>query len=303
VRSRCAWVAPALVMLVFAAHVAHGDPLGDLEKAYSAYAAHKYTEAETRLRGLAQLDAKATDIKDPDNAADARMYLAAVLIAEGKKEEASVVFEKLLRDKPDYEPDKLRVQLDAIDAFIDVKTRLRAELDRIQAERVQREQASKALAEAVKQKAALRLAMLEKLATEERVVERNSRWKAILPFGVGQFQNGQSDLGWVFLSGEALLTVASTVAGVVSIYDQAQRNDAIGRGDGPAAQAYNQNAQSAAYAADALAGGVLLMAIVGALHAELTFVPEHVSIRRRAVPQLSFSPSIGPRGIGLVARF
>src|SRR5258707_10441936 len=123
-------------MLVFAAQVAHGDSLGDLEKAYSAYAAHKYSEAETRLRALAQLDAKAADIKDADNAADARMYLGAVLIAEGKKDEASAVFEKLLREKPDYEPDKLRVQLEAGDAFIDVKTRLRAELDRIQAGRV-----------------------------------------------------------------------------------------------------------------------------------------------------------------------
>jgi tetratricopeptide (TPR) repeat protein len=289
-----------LALLLTASRVAHSDPLGDLEKAYGAYAAHKYDDAEARLRAL--LDSKSSPLKDPDNVADARMYLGAVLVAEGKKDEAGSVFEKLLRDKPDYEPDKLRVPLEASDAFIDVKTRLRAELERIQYEMVQREQAEKAKAEAVRQKAALRLAMLEKLVTEERVVEKNSRWEAVVPFGVGQFQNGQRDLGWVFLSSEMLLAVGSAVAAAVSVYDQAQRNDATLRNDGTDL-GYNERARAAAYVADALAGGFLLTAIIGVIHAELTFVPEQVFVRKRSLPAVSLSPVVGPAGVGLAGRF
>jgi hypothetical protein len=107
----------------------------------------------------------------------------------------------------------------------------------------------------------------------------------------------------VFLSSEALLAVASTVAGVVSVYDQVQRNDATARGDESAAVVYNENARVAAYIGDALAGGVLLVAIAGAVHAELTFVPEHVSVRKRPVPQLSLTPTLGPAGLGLLGRF
>ena len=46
-----------------------------------------------------------------------------------------------------------------------------------------------------------------------------------------------------------------------------------------------------------MAGGFFLAAIVGAIHAEITFVPERVSVRPRAVPALSLSP------FGLTGRF
>src|SRR5215471_18744356 len=94
VRSRRAWITASISVLILATRAAHADALGDLEKGYSAFAAHKYNDAEARLRVLAVLDSRASDLKDPDIAADARMYLGSVLVAEGKKEEASAVFEK-----------------------------------------------------------------------------------------------------------------------------------------------------------------------------------------------------------------
>jgi tetratricopeptide (TPR) repeat protein len=291
----------ALVLVAVRPRDALADSLADLEKAHSAYIAHKYDDAETRLRAL--LDPTTGDLKDPDNIADARMYLGAVLVAEGKKAEADDVFEKLLLDKPDYAPDPLRVSIDATNALIDTRSRLRDTLQKIQAERVQHEQADKARAELARQRAALRVAMLEKLASEERVVERNSRWKALVPFGVGQFQNGQDGLGWVFLSTEGLLAVGSAVAAAVSVFDQSQANDAIGRQDGDTARVYNENARTAAYVDESLAAGVLLVAIAGVVQAELTFVPERVTVRKRALPRLAVSPLIGPTVIGFAGRF
>ncbi len=290
-----------VVVLLLVARGARADPIGDLEKAHSAYVAHKYADAEARLRAL--LDPATGDLKDPDNIADARMYLAAILVEEGKRSEAGEVFEKLLLDKPDYAPDPLRVSIDATHAVFVARSRLHDILQRVQAERVQREQADKAKAELVRQREAQRQAMLEKLAGEERVVDRSSRWKALLPFGVGQFQNGQDGAGWVFLSAEALLAVSSAVAAAVSVYDGSQQANATARQDEETAQVYNENARTAAYVDLALAGGFLLTAIAGAVHAELTFVPEHVTVRKRELPRLSIVPIVGPSGIGLAGRF
>jgi tetratricopeptide (TPR) repeat protein len=283
-----------LSLLALPARMAHADAVGDLEKGYSAYAARKYGEAETRLRAL--LDVTKSELKDPDKLADARMYLGAVLVAEGRKEEAGAVFETLLREKPDYDPDKLRVQLEAIDAFIDVKTRLRAELEKIQQEEAQRKQAERAREELERQKTPLRLAMLEKLASDERIVERNSRWRALIPFGAGQFQNGQDGWGWVFLSSEMLLAVGSFVGAAVSLYESGQESDAAILSE---RVAYRNTAYNAAIGGDLLAGGFFLTAIVGAIHAQLTFVPEIVHVRKRELPRLSLSP----RGLGLSGRF
>jgi tetratricopeptide (TPR) repeat protein len=295
---RSTFSSAALVALFLGpASIARADAVGDLEKGYSAYAARKYAEAETRLRTL--LGASSRELNDPDKLADARMYLGAVLVAEARKEEASGIFETLLKEKPDYDPDRLRIQLEAIDAFIDVKTRLRAELEKIQQEEAQRKQAERARAELERQKAPLRLAMLEKLATEEHVVEHNSRWRALIPFGVGQFQNGQDGLGWVFFSSQALLAVGSVVGAAVSLYESSQESDALILNQRATAMAYRSTAYNAAIGGDLLAGGFLLTAIIGAVHAELTFVPEVVHVRKRDLPRLSISPG----GLGLSGRF
>lgn len=295
--------AAALAGLVAAAAVARdarADPLADLEKAHNAYVAHQYDEAEARLRAL--LDPKTGELEDPDNVADARMYLGAVLLAEGKKDEAARTFEQLVRDKPDYQADPLRVSLDAIDALTDAKARLRDELAAIQAEKVRKAQEEKAKADAEREKAARRLAMLEKLAGTEIVVHKNSRWEALVPFGVGQFQNGDEGLGWMFLSSEALLAAGSFVGAGVSLYDQQQARDALARNDATA-NGWQHNGWVAAVTGDVFAGAFFVTAIVGIVQAQLSFVPEHVTVRKREIPPVSLAPVVGPGGLGLRASF
>jgi len=74
-------VAASLVALLCATPgVARADAKDDLEKAHNAYMTHRYDDAEARLRAL--LDPTRSGLKDPDSIADARMYLAAVLLAE-----------------------------------------------------------------------------------------------------------------------------------------------------------------------------------------------------------------------------
>jgi hypothetical protein len=270
---------------------ASADAVSDLEKAHNAYVAHKYDDAEARLHAL--LDPNTGTLKDADNIADARMYLGASLLAHGKKADAEGVFEQLLRDKPDYQPDSLRVTLQAIDALIDVRSRMREELASIQAERVRQAQEQKAKADAERQKAALRLEMLEKLASEETVVQTSSRWIALVPFGVGQFQNGQTALGWTFLASESLLLVGSAISEVVDIYNVNQMNQAIKSGS-PTADGYHTRAEEAFWATNLFTAGFALVAIAGIIHAQATFVPEHVQVRSRPLPPVSLAPFLLP---------
>jgi len=272
------------------------DARSDLEKAHNAYMAHRYGDAESRLRAL--LDTRTGSLKDPDNVADARMYLGATLLAENKNDEAASTFEGLLIERPDYQADPLRVSLEAIDALTDARARVRDKLDAIQAERVRKTQEEKARLESDRQKQALRLAILEKMASTETLVERHSRWLALVPFGVGQFQNGQTADGWLFLTGEGLLVSASVVASGLSLYYQEHAFTAAENDNASSVSAYEKLAKWSAITDDLLVGALALTVVGGVIHAEATFVT-----RKRDIPPLSWTPFVGPSGIGVAGRF
>ncbi|HEX3770164.1 MAG TPA: hypothetical protein VHV30_04840 [Polyangiaceae bacterium] len=290
-RGRAAMAALVLGLALAAARDARADSSSELEKAHNAYVAHHYEDAATRLRAL--LDPKTGPLKDPDTVADARMYLGATLLAQGKKADADAVFQQLLRDKPEYQPDPLRVSLQATDALIDARSRMRDELAASMAEKVRQAQEEKAKIDLERQKAALRLQMLEKLASEETVVHENSRWIGALPFGVGQFQNGQKALGWTFLVGEGLLLAGSGVAHVITLYNEDQANEANVSGAGTQFQ-YRSRAEDAYVTANVFTAAFVAAAIAGVVHAQLTFVPEEVEVRHRDLPPVSLSPVVVP---------
>ena len=290
----------AFVLRLLVPAAARADDAGSLEKALSAYVAHRYEDAEARLRAL--LDPVKGTLTDPYDVADARMYLGAVLVAQGKKDEANKTFEALLLSKPDYQPDPLRVSLEAIDAFIDTRTRLHDQLIKIEADVMQKEREQRNKDEAMRQKWLQRQALLEKFASEEVVVRENSRWVALLPFGVGQFQNGQDGAGWAFLATESMLAIYSVAAQVLSVYSRQQANDALARRDGTATD-YESRANTEAIAGDCLAVGFYAWAVAGIVHAQLTYVPAKTVVRRRALPQLSLRPIVGPEGVGILGRF
>ena len=282
------------------APTARGDAATDLEKAHNAYVARQYDEAEMRLRAL--LDAKTGTLVDPDKVADARMYLAATLIAVKKTEEANGLLEQLLTDRPDYQPDPLRVSHEAIDALTDARTRIRDKLAALQAEKVRKSQEEKAKIESEHLKQQIRLEQLEELASNEIIEHTNSRLLAMVPFGAGQFQNGQTALGWTFLLSEGALAIGSGIGAGFWYYYVQQTNSAI-RDNNGTAQGYNSLAQTSSYVGDALFAGFALVAVIGVVHAQLTFVPERVETRKRPLPPVTLAPTIGPGGLGLVGTF
>jgi hypothetical protein len=263
----------------------------DLEKAHNAYVAKNYAEAEERLRTL--VDPR-LGLRDSDQLAEARMYLAATLLAEDKKHEAKDIFDQLLMDRPDYQGDPLRVSLEAIDALTDAKARNREKIAQIQAERVRKAQEERAHTEAEKQRQAARLLLLEKLAGEEHVIEKNSRFIALLPFGVGQFQNGQTTAGWMFLGTQALFGAGAIVSALASSYEYSQAKDLNSKNQVLQATAAYNNSVTWAIINYSLLGAFGLDAVLGIVHAQTTFVPQREETRKRAIPMLSLTPMVAP---------
>jgi hypothetical protein len=269
---------------------AHADGRAELEKARASFHALKWNDAEERLRAL--LDPK-TGLKERPLISQARMYLGATLILEGKKDEAKGIFEKLVLDDPSFEPDPLSFPGDAINTFIDVRSSLLDEIRkasqtaaRLEAERRKRE-------EAENEANRIWLERLKAQAGEEKITVRNSRIVASIPFGVGQFQNRQPILGWIFLGAEVAALAGTCVTYGMFRYARDRENEEL--------LLYNQlspkwhnRAQDLRFANLGFAGGFLAIAAIGVIQANVAFVPETPEKKKRDLPPLP-TPAAGLR--------
>jgi tetratricopeptide (TPR) repeat protein len=155
----------------------------------------------------------------------ARTYLAACLIASGKVEEARQQFRQaILEDRQLEPPDPVVFPQAVIDVFLQVRSTLMDALRRQQEEDLRRSQLEAAAQLERVQRERQRVAELQRLAALETVIRKNERWMAWVPFGLGQFHNGDETLGWLFLSTEmALAATAVTATSIeLGLHSQAQ---------------------------------------------------------------------------------
>ncbi len=273
----------ALVAPVLAATEAHADEQGDVEKAKASYVVKKYDEAIARLRTLLDPTTK-HPLKSPSHIADARMLLAAAHFGKGERDEAAKVIERLLVEKPEVEADPLLYPSPMIHFFIDQRSALRDRLLAVKAKHVQEEHDKLRRAEEVKRKERERITRLEFLATQERIVKRSSRWIAAVPFGVGQFQNGKTSLGWGFLATESALVIGTAVMVPLYLWQLSERSAeyAIAGPDRDfRAQQWSDRAAATRIVNLSLAGAFAVTAAVGAIEAQINYVPERLEVRKR----------------------
>jgi hypothetical protein len=139
---------------------------------------------------------------------------------------------------------------------------------------------------------------LEKLASKELLIQKNSRAFAAIPFGVGQFQNRQPALGYTLLVSEALLGGLSVGAVVVQSKLATESASVIRRGD--AVQEDNIRAWGVVKTASFWAFAAL--AVGGVAHAQLEFVPEFREERPRKLPP-ALSPKPTPAEVSALPYF
>jgi len=293
------WLSAVILAIgVAASSPASAQGRAELEKARAAYQARNYPEAEQRLRALT--DPK-TGVKELTLLSQARMYLGASLLAQGKRDDAVDVFEKLVLEDNVFEADPLGYPPDVVNTFIDVRVRLQERIRIASQNQAKLEAEKKAREEEEKRRYARWLEDVKQMASEEKITVRHSRLVACLPFGAGQFQNGSPILGWTFLTAEALLVVGTAITVPMKVYARGRAEDEASKGDlSGTADAYDQRADDIRSVNLALAGAFAAVAVGGIIHANLAYVPETSETKKRELPALGkITPTIAPSSTGV----
>ena len=283
--------ASAFALVVLGGRAASAQGRVDVEKARAAYLARNYAEAEERLRAL--VDPK-TGLKDVSLLSQARMYLAAVLLAQNKRELGAEVFEKLILEDAAFEPDPLSFPGDVINTFFDVRVQLQERIRQAAQNSARLEAEKRARAEQERRRQEAWLAKVKQLATEEKITVHNSRVVALLPFGAGQFQNREPVLGWMFLVSESALVLGTMITVPLFIYADGRKN-----GQGAdlerKAQIYKDRADTIQTVNLSLVGAFAAVAITGVVQANLAYVPEISETKKRELPPESrLTPFVSP---------
>jgi hypothetical protein len=185
---RAATVLVALCASLIASRVAAGNPSRDVAKARAEYERGNF-QAVINL-----LAPEMPKISDRDEMIEGHWLLGASYVYVGKFEEAKREFSELLFIDPDFKVDPLMVDADVYASFDTTRTELKRQLDEIRRLRAEEE-------------------ARKKRPSVETVIEKEIRsdppWMNFIPFGVGQFRNGQRTKGYVYLAIEAALAGTS----------------------------------------------------------------------------------------------
>ncbi len=264
-----------VLMAAFALPVA-ADELSDFEAARRNYDKQSYAKAARGLESL--VGGVVPRARNPVVRLEARKYLGATYLFLGKDEEAREQFRLLLEEDPAYDIDPVAFPGAVVEAFQEVQAQVTAEVARQKAldeARRQRERAGE-LEQLIEEQQ--RIQGLEQLAATETVEKVNSRWIAALPWGIGQFQNGNRKLGIMFAVTESAFLAASiaTFIGHNSLRDENPAPDEIERA---------QRVEKALRIGNWVSVGALVsFYIAGVVEAEVRFKPTIRSTRQRALP-------------------
>ena len=264
----------------------------EIDKARAAFVTKNYRDVETRLRHLLE---GTNLLRDPGNISQARMFLGAALVEQHREGAATPLFEKLLLDDAQFDPDPLTFPSHTLEVFIDTRAQMRDRLAKAAAEaRAAAEQRRRAEEERSLQQT--RLATLERMAGQREVTVKHSRIIASLPFGVGQFQNGQTALGTFFLAAEAALVIGSVITVPFYINARSQMNAEIVSFDlDRTASKYRDRAIDARTANIAFNVVFALTAAAGVAQAHVAFVPQAAETKSRPIPPpVVVRPAGGP---------
>jgi hypothetical protein len=309
-------VAASLVGLAVltAAEVCQADDLQELELAKNRFDAGQYEEAHARL--FVMLDAQKPPcdkaptgtcrVTEPEVVERARVLDATSLIALKRDADANAQIERVLRQNPTYTPSAALYPQELVDRFTEMRGKLRAELDKQvqkQAEDALKAQKAEQAAREAQEKW---IAELQRLAGQEKKVDVHSRWLAFVPFGAGQYQNGDVKLGVFFTVSEALLgTTTLVTAGIVNAYANA---DPTRPCDDTCQAQRRANVDAAALVNRVAFGTLVATALAGIIQAQIAYEPSVATVVQRPVPpRPKVTPTVsiqsGGVGLGIVGSF
>jgi hypothetical protein len=273
--------------------------------------AAKYEECVAELNRL--LDPKGPrPLTEKSVVQSARLYHATCFIGMGKPELADAPLRAAIHaDLGMRPPDRLVFPGEVVDRFLRVQQEMQDEIRQAEKETVAKAVAEAAQRQKLENERWARMLLLERLAAQEIIIERNRRWIAALPFGVGQFQNNNTALGYLFLSTEAVLGLTALTA--LSVHTNIQTN-ADRTAAGSAVPGVNERLDAWHFVLTTSSWAFVGVTAVGILEAQLSFVPEVRRVRKRPLSELprraatfELSPSVsagrGTLDLGIRGRF
>jgi hypothetical protein len=181
---------------------AAATPEDEFERGKTAFGRAEYQRAIEILRPLLYPDVR---LESEGEVVQAHRMLGVAHLFEGQADDARREFRKLLELRPEYRFDPLLDPPRVVDFFNDV---LKQEEEEISAMEARRKKRDAELAQRREREAA-------RLRAEQAVVVKvgvHSFAVNFIPFGAGQFQNGQRRKGWLFLGAETALGGLSVAA-------------------------------------------------------------------------------------------
>jgi len=256
----------------------------ELDRAAAMYLAGDYASCAEHLGGLLGESAE-RPFEDAFVRERARLYYATCLLFSDQRERAREPLSDALRENPLMSPpDSLTFPPPLVSLFLEVRDDMQQLIKREEDNQLNQLRAEAAEARRRAEERRKRLEELERLAAEETVVIQNPRWLMNVPFGVGQFQNGNPTLGWTFLVSETLLAATALGSGLVLLdqYGRVARQDL----DRPLRHdVLNRNTRAAYGTLVASSWGLLVVAAAGIVEAHLSYVPERRETRERVLPR------------------
>ena len=269
----------------------------ELARVVGLYEAGKYGECADSLRRLLSNEG-ARPLRDADVVESARIYHAACLIGGGQNQLADEPLRAAIRQNPQMKPpDGLVFPPQVIERFLRVRETMFDVIRKAEDERVRKAALFAQRQEERAKRERLRVAGIERLAQQETQITPKSRWLSLVPFGVGQFQNGEKSLGYAFLTSEILLA-ASTLTSLGVETHLVLKTSQVAKPD-PRINSTVANWYTALYISSYAWLGVT---VAGIVEAQLAFQPEHRQVRKRPLPpelkpqtsSLHVVPSAGP---------
>jgi hypothetical protein len=220
------------------------DPLLELQTGRNEYAYGDCAGAVARIKPLLQ----PLQLTQNSDLIEAHKVVGLCAMLADRTTEARLHFEEVLFLDPDYELDPFSIAPPTVAFFEDLKQKLKPQLDVIRRQRAE---------------ALLPPESLDSACTPAvQRVREHSEFATFLPFGIGQFQNGDTFMGIVFAAAEAALLAINISS---HIYVRA-RGDYQPRDAG--------TVQALIVTQYASAGLFGLAWSIGVLHARIHFVPE-----------------------------
>jgi hypothetical protein len=299
-----AWLACVLCALLCAllswlpSSPVRANDFEEFESARSAYEAQDYALAVKRFEALGGGDSPV--LTNRSLLLESKKYLGASYLFLGKLQLAEAELERLLRMDPQYILDPLAFPGEVQRLFAGVKSRLDAERRVAEAEQKREQDRLQKLETDRVSGERRRWELLTNMAQTERVQEVHSRWVALMPFGVGQLQNGHGDLGAVLAVSEGSLLLVSFVSWIVHENLRGQNPGVTQRDE------FSLTERVSRYTNQVSLGLFGALAVTGIVDAQLRFEGEVWHERKRELPaDLKDTPhvSMGPGNVSVQLRF